>query len=633
MGIISPYPEFTRLALETAAKLGVEPLVDEGELERGVAVARRWESEQAVDVVMARGLTGIMVKNALSLPVTIIKITGFDMLDALHRARLVGGRIALLHYAQQDWDYDFAHLSRIAGVAFEPLTYRTPAEMEQCLDAAVRAGFTTIVGTETGMVEPARRHHLTGVQVHTGREALQDAFSYAASQCRRAQREKVRSWRNQTVLDAASDGIVLVDEDGSVIVFNRSAERLLSIQARDVLGRRVSDLGDHPLLGPLLADSQPMRAELLQVRDLQLVVNRATLQAGHLVVSFQAAAQIQVLEAKIRKQLHAKGLVARYNFGSLVGTCPAFQQTVERARLFAATELSVLLTGKSGTGKELLAHAIHSASRRANGPFVAVNCAALPESLLESELFGYEEGAFTGARKGGKPGLFELAHGGTIFLDEVGEVSLGPQSRLLRVLQNREVMRVGGDRLTPVDVRVVAATNRDLAEAVATGRFREDLYYRLNVLHVHMPSLRERREDVPTLARHILTTFQQRTGLRVALPDAALPLLQEYDWPGNVRELENFLQRYAVLSLNAADQTAVVQALMHDLQGSRQPFSARVPPNHLLVELGTLDEIEMQVLRQLDRQTGYDRTALARMLGISRSTLWRKLKSAPGMEH
>ncbi|MFZ5818087.1 MAG: sigma 54-interacting transcriptional regulator [Bacillota bacterium] len=632
IGIVSPYPEFSALAQEVAAELNIDARVEEGVLDHGVEIARRWEAEGAVDAVVARGPTAIMIRKAVSLPVTIIEITGYDMLEALYRARQIGGKVAVIDYAHRVPQYDMQLLGRIACVEFTPLLYRNNLGLVRQVLTAAREGYETIVGTGVCIARMAQERNMHGVLVHTSRETLYDALRHTVAKLRLAEQQRARSRRTRAVLDLTSDGILATDHEGAVLVFNRAAERLLGLSAREVLGKTREALADHPVLGPMLGELTEARAELVKAGGLNLVINRLHQGEQNLVVTFQAASQIQILEEKIRKQLHTKGLVARYSFADLIGRNPLYQRTLERAGQFAATDLTVLLTGESGTGKELFAHAIHRASRRSVGPFVAVNCAALPENLLESELFGYEEGAFTGARKGGKMGLFELAHGGTIFLDEIGELSVTLQARLLRVLQGREVMRVGGDRLIPVDVRVVAATNRNLQEAVQEGRFRQDLYYRLNVLNLRLPSLRERLDDVPLLAKHFLEEYSEAAGVRFSLPDSALRLLSEHDWPGNVRELENFIQKFAVLSLHHPNPAALVRELLDELRYGRAEEGEGLRGNTITIEVGTMEEMEQQILQQLDRRAGLDRAQLARFLGISRTTLWKKLKET-AMEH
>jgi propionate catabolism operon transcriptional regulator len=304
----------------------------------------------------------------------------------------------------------------------------------------------------------------------------------------------------------------------------------------------------------------------------------------------------------------------------------------------------VLLSGESGTGKELVAQGIHTASRRRGNPFVAFNCAALPEGLIESELFGHEEGAFTGARRGGKPGLFEIAHTGTIFLDEIGEMPAALQSRLLRVLQEREVMKLGSGRATPVDVRVIAATHRDLHALVEQGAFRADLYFRLNLLQIELPPLRARRDDIPQLARHLLN----RSALQYGLSEAALervlafltPLFEQYAWPGNVRELENLLTRAAIYLGDAAGVAGQDwQAVFPEF--GRMKRAAAVKANANDAKNGTdgvnaaaeaapsrISPTREDVLHALE-QAGGNRAAASRALGIGRTTLWRLLKDRP----
>ncbi len=304
----------------------------------------------------------------------------------------------------------------------------------------------------------------------------------------------------------------------------------------------------------------------------------------------------------------------------IVGESPAIRRMLEMIHTVAPSEATVLITGKSGTGKELVARAIHRQSRRKNGPWVAVNCAALSENLLESELFGHEKGAFTGADRR-RDGRFLQADGGTLFLDEIGEISLLMQVKLLRAIQQREIQRVGGDATLKVDVRLVAATNRDLPAEVAAGRFREDLYYRLNVVSLQVPSLQERREDIPLLAEHFLRIFGERNRKDVkGFTPRAMDMLVKYPWPGNVRELENAIERAVVLLFGSYISErelplAVTQAAERAEETSFSPL-----------EGATLEEVEREaILRMLDC-VGDNKSEAAKRLGISRKTLHTKLK-------
>jgi transcriptional regulator with PAS, ATPase and Fis domain len=372
---------------------------------------------------------------------------------------------------------------------------------------------------------------------------------------------------------------------------------------------------------------------------------------GRFFITLHLVDDIETIERRVRQRRAGTGHVARYTFDDLVGQSPAMRFVISRATQFAQADSSVLIVGETGTGKEMLAQSIHNASTRAQGPFVGVNCAALPEQLLESELFGYEEGAFTGAKRGGKPGLFELAHGGTLFLDEIGETSLHVQQRLLRVLQERQVMRIGGERLISVDVRVVAATNQPLWRFVQEGKFRKDLFFRLDVLRLNTIPLRERREDIPDLTEHMLYQlwYQRKgVGVRPRLDPAIFPLLQAYDWPGNVRELQSMLdyllatQVQGKIGVEAIEEWVEQKALppvagtVDSATSSEGAFRSKLEPydapdakqSVALAQLPgrTMEEIERWAIERTLAETSGDMTRAAQMLGISRTTLWRKMK-------
>jgi two-component system response regulator HydG len=309
--------------------------------------------------------------------------------------------------------------------------------------------------------------------------------------------------------------------------------------------------------------------------------------------------------------------------GKVIGHSPPFQRMLTLVEQVANSEATALILGESGTGKELVAREIHQRSARRQGPFVAVNCAALPETLLESELFGYEKGAFTGAA-GRKEGRFELADGGTLFLDEVADLSPVTQPKILRVLQEGEFERLGGTRTIRVDVRIVAATNQDLPQMVRERRFREDLYYRLNVITIQVPPLRDRREDIPLLAHHFLRVYAAKNNRRLeGFTEEALERLENYGWPGNVRELENVIERAVVL---ARDRLVTASELPEEVGGIRPP-----PRDAILALVGTpLDEVERQLLDETLRITGGNKTQAAKLLGIDVRTVARKLERREG---
>ncbi len=338
-----------------------------------------------------------------------------------------------------------------------------------------------------------------------------------------------------------------------------------------------------------------------------------------LVLVVERAIQHRMLREEVKRLRHAVEEGRRY--GALLGTSPAMRQVYQLLDRVGASQASVLITGESGTGKELVARALHERGPRQSGPFVAVNCAAVPEALLESELFGHTRGAFTDAQRA-RSGLFLRAHGGTLFLDEIGELALPLQPKLLRALQERKVRPVGSDDEVPCDVRVVAATNRDLEAAVEERRFREDLFFRLNVIHVPLPPLRARGGDILVLAQHFIERYAPQAGKRVAgLSPAAAERLLAYAWPGNVRELENCVERAIAL-------TGFEQITVDDLPEKVRDYRR----SHVLVasddpaELVPLEEVERRYILRVVEALGGNRTLAARVLGVGRKTLYRKLE-------
>lgn len=300
-----------------------------------------------------------------------------------------------------------------------------------------------------------------------------------------------------------------------------------------------------------------------------------------------------------------------------------------KAKKYALTNSTILITGESGTGKEMLVQGIHNMSDRSQGPFVAVNCAALPENLLESELFGYVDGAFTGAKRGGRQGLFELAHGGTLFLDEIGEMPLSLQSRILRVLQEREVMPLGGESIIPIDVRIIAATNQNLSKMVEEGSFRSDLYYRLNILRIHMPTLAERKEDIPLLADKLLQKMRDINPNLKNITKEAKVFLSNCRWPGNIRQFVNMMERIMLLTDgDTITKQDVINAYEDDKEISVLGEKEYVES---IETINTVDknlaQMEVELLHKVLVEENYNYSKAAKRLGIHRTTLWRKLKN------
>lgn len=345
----------------------------------------------------------------------------------------------------------------------------------------------------------------------------------------------------KATFEVTNDGIVALDMNGDIFFCNNKFIDLLGYKNSQIMSKNISEIIKDKNIIDIILDLNHRNSEIINVNNRELMLNKTLLYKGeHLrghVVGIQEVVHIQNLEKEVRKRLVSKGFVARYDFEDLIGNSESLQNKIKVSKKIACSDLTVLIQGEDGTGKEIFANGIHKASKRKNEPFVAVNMAALSESLAESELFGYEEGSFTGASKGGKPGFFEQSDKGTIFIDEIGDTSPKIQMSLLRVLQEKNIMRVGGSRIIPIDVRVIAATNRDLYDLVLKGKFRKDLYYRLKVLHFRVPSLKERIEDIPSLAEY----FFNKLNSKKRLSNEVAELFKKYPWPGNIRELENLI--------------------------------------------------------------------------------------------
>lgn len=443
----------------------------------------------------------------------------------------------------------------------------------------------------------------------------------------------------EAIIHSSEEAISVVDENGNGILINPAYTRLTGLTEEDVIGKpATADIAEGESMHmQVLKTRRPVRGARMKVgpKNRDVIVNVAPIIVDGVLKGsvgvIHDVSEIQRLTAELnRARQIIRTLEAKYSFADIIGESEEMKVAIEQAKLAAKTPATILLRGESGTGKELFAHAIHNASDRKYNKFIRVNCAAIPETLLESELFGYEEGAFSGARRGGKRGLFEEANNGSIFLDEIGELSASTQAKLLRVLQEREIVRVGGTKPIPINVRVIAATNVNLEKAIAEGAFREDLYYRLNRMPIYIPPLRARKEDIPALCRHLIQKLNQDYGRNVeGVTDEAMVKLLAYDWPGNVRELENVLGR-AMIFMKFHEVMIDVSHLPPLSAPSAAPSAAPSVRPETEGELRPLDEMlgryEAQLLEEALRRHRGNKTAAARALGISVRNLYYKLE-------
>jgi propionate catabolism operon transcriptional regulator len=614
-----------------------------------VAQVHALHRRDPIDALVAAGASGAWLRERVDIPVGMVEVRGLDLLQALRQAKLQvsddAPNVGLVTFEAPS--PVVAQFDALFGLGLVQVGYLGPQDAADCIQElkAQRVGAVVAPGLVADLAEQSGMASVLLYSDSSVRQALSDAMLLA----RHRLAERDRHQRLQTVLGQLQDGVVAVDEQGRISALNPHMAALLGASVSALHGRLLDEVA--PALGTaqVLAGGEGGE-EVVQLALRTLVVRRAPMVengklTGALLVCRDPAV-IQRADRHLRADQRQRGAAVRWRIADYLGSSPAAQRVRALACQFAASEATVLILGDSGTGKELVAQGIHRAGRRASQPFLAVNCAALSESLLESELFGYEDGAFTGARRGGKTGLIEAAHTGTLFLDEIGDMPLALQSRLLRVLQEREVLRVGSTTPIPVDVRVIAATHADLAAQVERQQFRRDLYYRLAVLRLTTPTLQARgAADVAELA---LAMLAKRLGLPHAkalaasrhaalagLLEAVLLHAGEHRWPGNVRELDNWVERlvacqdYLCVAGDGRPPALDAARLLEIFPECSAGVALAVPQaarKSRLRDASRLAERE-RVREVLERVQGDQGRACAE-LGISRATLWRRMKEA-----
>lgn len=546
----------------------------------------------------------------VDVPVIQFKINTLDILYALKTAGKFGKDLVLVisdleYFNYEDWkDMINARVIIEKFDSLEAIEGRVVKYASSPLDVVIVGG-----GIPCGF---AQKIGLKYVPISASNESIIEIVMSARALIDSLYEQKYQNEMLTKTLDGVHDAVVAIDRESNIILYNERAKETLKRDRQDVIGRNLAEvLPELSFMTNVLKAKLYRTNEIINLKRIVIAANTSLLEVdGHVLgalCSFQDITKLQSLEKKIRYELNKKGLTAKYHFEDIIAYDPVMKDTVSKAIKIGLTDGTVMIYGESGTGKEMIAQSIHNISSRKNEPFVAINCAALTESLLESELFGYEEGAFTGARKGGKPGLFELAHGGTVFLDEINSVSSALQAKLLRVLEEKEVMRIGSDYIIPLDVRIISAANERLEMKIEEGSFRSDLFYRLSILELNVPPLRERKLDIVPIFNHYLSTLTESSGLSI---DHELEeRLKAYHWPGNVRELRNNAQRYVLFGELELD---------HELPRNSAELKDRI------IDLKEIDRyVEGKVIDMLARE-GLTKNEIAKLLGISRASLWNK---------
>ncbi len=598
-----------------------------GDSQAGVELARQ-AVEKGAEVIISRGGTALAIASQISVPVVQIQVTALDILHGIKQAGVNPDIIGITGF--RSVIYECERLADLLDIPVHVISLDNKAEAADKIAFAAENGIKVVIG-DVNSVILAHKAGLGGYVIESGKDAVYKAIKEAelVADVRRREHEQAEILR--TIVNSSTDGIVAIDKEKRITFFNPAASDIFGVNRVNAIGRFVKDVIPNTRLPEVVADGSAGSAEIQHVGHRVIATKRIPIQIKGKVVgaiaNFQDVTQLQQFEQTIRQKLHESGLVAKVGFEQIVGNSAALKTVKQQARRYAASGSTVLIMGESGTGKELFAQSIHKLSSRSQNPFVAINCAALPETLLESELMGYEEGAFTGAKKGGKQGLFELAHRGTIFLDEIGELTLPLQAGLLRVLQEKEVLRLGGHKMIPVDVRVVAATNQNLAELVSQKKFRADLYYRLNILQLQLPPLRQRTGDIPLLAEHFLTRLNSKNPIGKKISMRALKFMETLPWLGNVRELANVLERASVLTDSEEIDMDIMQEICRNDVSSVNFGVSKNGTNKMdRIEHGNLEKMERETIEQILQEEQFNIMRTAKRLGISRTTLWRRMQ-------
>ncbi len=575
------------------------------------------------DVIIARGFTAHTLKRR-KIPCVELKTTGYDVLAAVKtclnqwdvKRIAVVGAFNMVYGAEQ------------VNQVYPGLRVSCYAEDDEIMlkTAVLRAkedGNQVIVGGYS-TVELAKQCDVPAVMIRSGREAVNQAITEALALAAVTVYEREKRDEIASIMNYSFQGIISVNRKGMITLANSCCYSYMKERKEPLTGADIREVFPGIRIEEVIHQKKKILSEVCDCSGRPVMVNCVPVsgesQDFGAVITFQGTEQIQAEEGKLRKRIYSTGFTAKYDFTHILYKSSVMEKLIQTAEKYSYADSNILIHGETGTGKELFAQSIHNSSPRRKYPFVAINCAALPENLLESELFGYVEGAFTGAARGGKMGFFEIAHRGTIFLDEIGDISPKLQSRLLRVLQEREIVRLGNDTVIPIDVRVICATNRNLRQEVEQGNFRRDLLYRLDVLELHIPPLRERRQDIPYLVRKMTGFEHERTGCVLEkISEEGMELLKRHDWPGNVREIRNFCERICILCERpVAGDVEVRQAL--------PGIPVKEDAAGMMHKDTGLAGAESQALVEALERFGYNRARTAAYLEIDKSTLWRKMK-------
>ena len=542
-----------------------------GSMDKAVAIARSLKASE-VDVIISRGTTANMIAKAkIGIPIIEIQVSDEEIVRVINVAKKITGKAKpVIGYIGFDRTYEEV---RVFLEAIDIKIYKYEVESEREIRETlnrIKDSVDVIVGGSSTYTA-AGEMGLKCIFLETSQVSVNNAFKNARELQRAIKQERKELAEKNIIINSVRDIIISVDAVGNIVMFNTSAENATGYKSKDVLSKciyKVLNFIDKDTIDMALSEDNSILGRIVELNGKKYAMNLYPITTKKdrfgVVITMQGVEELQSIEATVRKGLYPKGNTAKYNFNDILGQSKEIKETIQIGKSFAKMRSNVLIIGETGTGKELFAQSIHNASERRDGPFIAVNCGAIPKELMESELFGYVEGSFSGAKKGGKIGLFELAHNGTIFLDEISELDNSGQVRLLRVIQESQVRRIGGTSVIPINVRIIAASNTNLYKMVKANVFRKDLFYRLNVLILNIPALRNRAGDISYLTECFVDKYNKVFNKKIKILPEALDEMEKFTWDGNVRQLENFCERIVAITNEDLIDRSMIRRQIHD---------------------------------------------------------------------
>lgn len=582
-------------------------------------------NEKSPLVVISRGGIYSKIKDMFgSIAVVEMKISAYDIVNSIKEIFDIEEAVAVLGY--ENITYGFDILETIKKVNVVKVKREEGKDLRASIEECVKKGIKVFMG-DTKVTRVCEEMGHKCYLIRSGEASVVSALEKADEILRILKDQMENSKRYEALMDCVHDGVIATDEESRIVAYNNTAQEILGIEKNEFLGKKIDELFPEEKDKPSFYNNRSVYDVIEKINGVNVTLTRIPIKVldedkGSVSV-FQDIRKLQKFEQKVRAQLSGKGLKAKYEFSDIIYESSVMKKAVDKAKKFSLFDSTVLIQGSSGVGKELFVQSMHSYSHRKRGPFVAINCGALPESIIESELFGYEEGAFTGSKKGGKPGVFEMAHKGTIFLDEISELPINIQSQLLRVIQEREIMRLGDNKVIPLDIRIICATNKSLRKMVEEGKFREDLFFRINTLSFVIPPLKKRIEDIKVLSDFYLEKYCKKYSKEVkGFTPEAIKVLSENEFKGNVRELQNLIERAVILcDKNIIDQKDIIDEDMEDFKNDGTENE-----EEFLEKDYSLKELENKYINYIfQREEGSVKKA-CEILKIDRTTLWRKMK-------